>query len=167
MHGVPPRDFPRQALTEFFELHARLGHSAQGQSQGRALYAELHRQVRGWPRTPANDPFHAASQELARHLQSALGLPVVVAFNEFCDPDLDAGFDQAAGRGAREVVALTPMLTPGGEHAEHDIPASIERARQRHPNVTFSFAWPFPPGITARFLADHVRRFREGGGALA
>lgn len=48
--------------------------------------------------------------------------------------------------------------TPGGEHAEHDIPAAIEGSRAVHPAIRFVDAWPMPLPATARFLADHVRR---------
>jgi sirohydrochlorin cobaltochelatase len=61
-------------------------------------------------------------------------------------------------RSPKEVVVVTPMLTPGGEHAAVDIPAAIERTRQAYPDVRFVYAWPIPLESTASFLADHVRR---------
>src|SRR4051812_30373449 len=48
--------------------------------------AEIGAKMRAWPRTAANDPFFAGSQELADHLSQASGCQVVVGFNEFCDP---------------------------------------------------------------------------------
>jgi len=50
------------------------------------------------------------------------------------------------------------MLTPGGEHAEDDIPAVVERARRSHPELTFVYPWPIPQDATAAFLADHIQR---------
>src|SRR3972149_6805072 len=118
MHGVPPADSPRADLADFFRLHSQLGHD-EGSSQAEGdRYAELEQRLRAWPRTPANDPFHAASVALGEALQGETGMPVVVAFNEFCAPDLDEGLMQAAALGVRQVVVVTPMLTPGGEHAQ-------------------------------------------------
>ena len=158
MHGVPPRDFPPAEMAEFFRLHAKIGHRGLGDEASRARHAELEQRLRAWPRTPANDPFHAASLALGAALERGTAMKVVVAFNEFCDPDVDEGLRQAARLGAQQVIVVTPMLTPGGEHAEVDIPAAIERARQAHPGVSFLYAWPIPLEATAGFLADHIQR---------
>jgi sirohydrochlorin cobaltochelatase len=163
MHGVPPRDFPPAERAEFFRLHGQIGHRHQGDEASVARYAELEQRLRAWPRTPANDPFHAASLALGAALERGTAMRVVVAFNEFCSPDVDEGLGQAVGLGADEIVVVTPMLTPGGEHAEVDIPAAIERARRAHPGVSFSYAWPIPLDATANFLADHIQRaLRQG-----
>jgi sirohydrochlorin cobaltochelatase len=50
------------------------------------------------------------------------------------------------------------MMTPGGEHAEIDIPAAISRAQQRYPNVDFRYAWPFESDEVALFLSTQVAR---------
>lgn len=157
MHGSPPKDFPSAELAEFFRLHAALEHAASPPPETPRRYTELETRLRAWPRSPQNDPFHAASLALAGVLEKRLGAPVVVAFNEFCDPDLETGLLRAAGLAA-EVVVVTPMLTPGGEHAEVDIPRAIDRARQAHPMVRFHYAWPIPLEATAALLAEQVDR---------
>jgi sirohydrochlorin cobaltochelatase len=160
MHGVPPRDFPPAELSEFFGLHARIeagGHGIQPAQMQR--YRDLEVRLRGWSRTPANDPFHAASMDLAHRLGRQTGLEVIVGFNEFCGPSLDEAFTAAAARGAGNVIVLTPMLTQGGEHAERDIPAAIDRARTAYPGVKFVYAWPFEGDAVIRLLAEQARRF--------
>jgi sirohydrochlorin cobaltochelatase len=157
MHGTPPRDFPPAEMAEFMRLHAQAEHAPLNpRDADRSV--ELERRLRAWPRTPDNDPFHAASHELGKALGDAAGAPVIVAFNEFCDPTVEAALAQAVERSPKEVVVVTPMLTPGGEHAAVDIPAAIERTRQAYPDVRFVYAWPIPLESTASFLADHVRR---------
>ena len=141
MHGVPPRDFPAAELSEFFGLHARIeagGHGVPPAQRDR--YRALEQRLRAWPRTPANDPFHAASMGLAANLARETGLEVIVGFNEFCGPSLDEALAAAAARRAGRVVAVTPMLTQGGEHAERDIPEAIDRARAAHPGAEFLYA---------------------------
>jgi len=159
MHGVPPSDFPRQELGEFFALHARFDHAAMTEDPGCTRYGELERKIRGWPRTPDNDRYHAASLELARELSRASGCDVVVGFNEFCAPGLDEALDRAAASGAKSVLVVTPMMTGGGEHSERDIPAAVGRARERHPGRRIIYAWPFPVDDVAAFLAAQVARF--------
>jgi sirohydrochlorin cobaltochelatase len=117
--------------------------------------------MRRWPRTANNDPYHAGSHAMADELRRATGLEVVVAFNEFCAPSVDEALDQAAGGGAEGVIVVTPMMTSGGEHSELDIPRAIERARGRHRDVRFTYAWPFASRDVAGFLAAHIARFAD------
>ncbi len=160
MHGAPPSDFPEGDLGEFLGLHMQLRHSpVDGQVAGRLRerYALLEKAALGWPRTADNDPFYAASNRLAHALKRITGYDVIVGFNEFCAPDLSEALDLAVSRGARTIVVVTPTMTPGGEHAEVDIPAAVEAARRRHEHVDFRYAWPFETDDVAKFLTDHAR----------
>jgi sirohydrochlorin cobaltochelatase len=165
MHGVPPRDFPRDELVEFFGLEARLGAEGAGHGAGpgsdtaRRRHADLDGRIRSWPRTAGNDPFFDASTALAAELERATGHEVILGFNEFCAPDLDEALDRAAAARPDKVVVVTAMMTPGGEHAEADIPRAIARARERHPGLPMVYAWPFEVGATAGFLAQQMKRF--------
>ena len=60
MHGAIPRDFPREELREYFQLHEQVEHG-RGSDELRARYEALERRLRGWPRTAENDPFDAGS----------------------------------------------------------------------------------------------------------
>ena len=71
VHGAPPNDFPREELREFFSLHSRLEASAVSHSPAlESRYEELENKLKTWPRTPQNDPYHAASYELAGSSQT-------------------------------------------------------------------------------------------------
>lgn len=157
MHGSPPNDFPRQELGEFFALHSRVEAGSPIGHEPWARYRELEGRVRAWPRTAENDPFHAGSMRLAEEIGRALGMTVIVGFNEFCAPNLEAALAQAVGERAERVVVLTPMLTRGGGHSEDEIPRAVEAARRRHPGVVFDYVWPIGESEVARFLADQVR----------
>lgn len=115
--------------------------------------------MRAWARTPRNDPFAAASQELAGALHQETSYEVIVGYNEFCGPSVDEALDAAVARGAERVLVTTPMLTRGGEHAERDIPESIGAAQKRHPAAMFQYAWPFDSGAIAQFLSSQLHRF--------
>jgi len=158
MHGAPPNDFPRQETAEFFGLHGRMAHAADAQRQALGQrYDELHTKMRAWPRTAENDPFYAASMEMAEYLTQEAGREVIVGFGEFCGPTLDEALDQAVAKEAESIMVSTPLMTRGGEHAELDIPAAIERAKRRQPGIPMAYAWPFSMAVVARFLAAQIK----------
>ena len=160
MHGSPPSDFPPHETAVLFGLHARL-HQARGPERDALAHRhdELETRMRAWPRTSDNDPFWAASHELAQHLEERAEMPVLVGFNEFCAPTIEEAVDKLIDDGADRVVVMTPMMTPGGEHSEVDIPAAIDRAREAHPGAEIIYAWPFEPAEVAAFLDAHMRTF--------
>jgi sirohydrochlorin cobaltochelatase len=158
MHGEPPNDFPKDEFGRFFALHARL-HYAEGADEDLHLrYAALDAKIRGWPRTAENDPFHAASQRMAEQLRETTGLEVEVGFNEFCGPTIEEAIEKAVARKAETIIVVTPMMTPGGIHAEIQIPATVKQARERHPGISIRYAWPFDPSEVAQFLAKRIHQ---------
>jgi sirohydrochlorin cobaltochelatase len=162
MHGSPPRDFPKAQVTLVVGLHMWLERaSGLVRAMIERYYTRLDARICTWPRTVENDPFHAASQELAAQLSQETGCEVIVGYNEFCAPGLDEALDQAVAQGAEKVVVVTPMMTPGGEHAEEDIPAAIRRAKKRHPALEFIYAWPFKVEDVAQFLAIQVEQLSK------
>jgi len=160
MHGAPPNDFPPQEVVELLNLHKRIEHSSGSERAAmEERHTKLDAKIRAWPRTPANDPFHVGSLALAEQLQSASGLPVILGFNEFCTPSLDQALDQAVASGVTQVLVITPMMTRGGEHSEHDIPDAIRRAQERHTSISICYIWPFKIEVVARFLAEQIQPF--------
>ena len=160
MHGTPPRDFPGQELAEFFRLHslANAGKSS-NQELPQDRYAFLDNKMRNWPRSKQNDPFHAASQELAAHIREVSGCEVMVGYNEFCAPSLDEALQSAIDKGATKVIVATTMMTRGSGHTEKDIPVKIEEFRKHCPKIEVVYAWPFDIVQVARFLSEHISHF--------
>jgi len=158
MHGEPPNDFPKDEFARFFALHARLHYADAVDEDLHHRYAELDAKIRGWPRTPENDPFYAASQQMAEQLRETTGLEVVVGFNEFCGPTVAQAIEEAVARKAENIIVITPMMTPGGIHAEIQIPATVRQAQERHPGVSIRYAWPFDLSEVAQFLAKRIHQ---------
>ena len=157
MHGAPPQDYPRSDLIDFFKLH--MMHDLGPDSFPPAMHEKhevLHKKMREWPRTAENDPFWDASHKLAEELSRVTGNDVLVGFNEFCGPSIDEILEIAAQSGTNDVIVITPMMTPGGEHSSVDIPESISRAQEQHPRVSFRYAWPFDRTAVATFLAEQI-----------
>jgi len=162
MHGMPPKDFPKDEMAEFFSMYARLDHAApEEQAELKRRYAELDAKMRSWPRTPENDPFYAGAQEISQHLSQEFGYEVIVGFNEFCAPDLDDALEQAIEQGAEKIIVITPMMTRGGEHSELDIPATIRRVQGQHPEIPIIYVWPFEASEVGKFLSSQIKRFME------
>jgi sirohydrochlorin cobaltochelatase len=117
----------------------------------------LDERMRRWPRTAANDPYGAGVYALAEALRPLLGdARLEVAFNEFCAPSLGEAVEQCAAAGAREIVVVPTMLTPGGVHSEVEIPEELEQLATQFPSVSLRYAWPFDLLLVARLLADRV-----------
>ena len=156
MHGAPPNEVSPREVIELVGLREGLEHAP---AFVRKLLEPRHRKLdarmRARPRTAQNDRFWAGSQELAEHMQIASGLEVIIGFNEFCAPTLDVALDQAAAQ-AERVIIVTPMMTRGGEHSEVEIPTAIQRTQERHPTVSFKYAWPLDVSVVARFLAAQI-----------
>ncbi len=166
MHGSPPRDFPQHKMGELMALHGRLAQLS-GPEKAPVLqrYHALDAEIRNWPRSPENDPFHVFSTALAQELAATTGNEVIVGYNEFCAPELRLALGEAARRGAGRIIVVTPMMTRGGEHAEMEIPAIIQEFRHTHPQIETIYAWPFEKMEIALFLQQHIARFLPGADA--
>jgi sirohydrochlorin cobaltochelatase len=160
MHGAPPSDFPPNETIELFNLHARLEHANEGESEAlQERYQRLDAKIRAWPRTPENDPFYVGSVEIADRLRETTRLEVILGFNEFCAPSLDEAFELAMSHSPQKIIVITPMMTRGGEHSELDIPKAVEGFSTRYPQVAIEYIWPFDPADVAQFLAAQINHF--------
>ena len=63
---------------------------------------------------------------------------IETCFIEFADVLLDDGLDTAA-RGASRVI-IVPLILNAAGHVKMEIPHHLAKARQRHPNVAFTYA---------------------------
>lgn len=158
MHGIPPRDFPKNELKELFEIRAALKHAKNTEKTLLDRHDFLDNKMRLWPRTEGNDPFHFGSTELGRELAIQSGFRVIVGFNEFCDPDLDKAIRQAVRLANEKVLVTTPMMTRGGSHSKGDIPAAILGVQKDFPKTQIIYAWPFPVSEIAGFLCAQIQK---------
>jgi sirohydrochlorin cobaltochelatase len=158
-HGGVPRNYPRERLTRLRGLETRRrGTGAPPSAEEVALETEL----RQWPRTPANDPYQAGLESLAVHLRPRLEpVRLVLAYNEFCAPTVAEAVRELAEEGVADIVVVPSMLTPGGVHAERDIPEIINALREEFPHLSLRYAWPVAGERLASFFVDHLRQFES------
>ena len=173
-HGAPATDCPPQLVGELMSLEWRQvsappnGGAVPHHLEGRA--AELDAAIRDWPRHAGNDPYRTGLERLAEALRPLLPAgQLAVGYNEFCRPSIAEAVEAVIRGGARRVLVIPSMLTPGGVHAERDIPCALEELRRAHPGVAIEYVWPFDLRQVAALLAAHVARAarlgRESAGA--
>lgn len=156
-HGGIPRDCPQELVTRLKRLEAQRRAAGTPTSQEEI---DLDTKIRRWPRTPATDPYQSGLDALAARLRPRLGdVLFAVAFNEFCAPSLEESAEELLAKGATEITVTTTMFTPGGSHAEVEIPETLGRLRVRHPGVTLRYAWPFDLDRVAELMEDQLKRF--------
>lgn len=165
-HGGSPADIPRGIVAELKRL--------EGERQARRIpdmsprEAELDKQVRDWPRTPATDPYKYGVEEIAAALAPKLGgRRLVTAYNEFCAPSVEAAIESLVKEGFGRILLISTMFTRGGIHAEYEIPGIVLETRKKHPGVTVEYAWPFDAGCIADFLANQLARTTAAGAPKA
>ena len=123
---------------------------------------ELDQKIRQWPRTPDTDPYQAGLELLATRLNPLLhGARFSTAYNEFCTPTLSEAIEQQIADGANDVTVISTMFTPGGSHSEYEIPEEMAELRQKYPEVTLTYAWPFDLDKVAEMLCEHLNRFQK------
>lgn len=171
-HGAPATDCPPQLVGELMSLEWRQapappnGGAAPHHLEGRA--AELDAAIRDWPRHAGNDPYRTGLERLAEALRPLLPAgQLAVGYNEFCRPSIADAVEAVIRGGARRVLVIPSMLTPGGVHAERDIPRALEELRRAHPGVAIEYVWPFDLRQVAALLAAHVARAALPGRASA
>ncbi|MEM3031836.1 MAG: CbiX/SirB N-terminal domain-containing protein [Nitrososphaerota archaeon] len=157
-HGQPPRDMPRDILSEYLSLLHRHGRTKLEDER----LAELTRVVMDWPRNSENDPYWSSLQTLASMLRQALGCEVVAAFNEFCPPAFDEVLEDACKSGREKIMVLTTMLIPGGIHSEVEIPEMIREMSSKY-RKEIVYIWPIDlKNLLDFFVKNIYEHLRHG-----
>lgn len=161
-HGAPATDCPPHLVGELMSLTWQ----SEGALHGAPLTgqaAALDATIRNWPRHAGNDPYKVGLERLADALRALLPSTLIaVGYNEFCRPSIADAIDEVIRAGASHVFVIPSMLTPGGVHAECDIPYALEAVRRTYPTVAITYLWPFDVQEVAALLAAQVARAMRG-----
>ncbi|MGW5367742.1 sirohydrochlorin chelatase [Streptomyces sp. NPDC004009] len=71
-------------------------------------------------------------------------LPVAGGFIELSPPPLGEAVTELVERGVRRFAAVPLMLVSAG-HAKGDIPAALNREKERHPGISYTYGRPLGP----------------------
>ncbi len=155
-HGVPATDAPRELVTRFKALEGRRRATGAPPTDEER---DVDRQLREWPRTDANDPYRAGMEKMAAALARRLGVDrVATAYNEFCAPSVEDAVRELARAGATDIRVVPTMITPGGVHADVEIPETLEALSAELPHVRLRYAWPFDLDDVAELFARGLDR---------
>jgi len=78
-------------------------------------------------------------ERLVERLAESLGDAVAIAYLAH-PPSLDDAITTLEQAGHRRALVVAALLSPGGRHVKHDIPAAVEAARARYPGVEIELA---------------------------
>ncbi len=159
-HGGIPMDCPRELVMRPKRLE---GQRREAGGPVSSEERELDHRIRHWRRTPQTDPYQPGLEGLAAALKPLLnGALFAIAYNEYCAPTLPEAVQDLIQQGASDITVITTMVTPGGAHAEIEIPELLAQLRRLHAGVTLHYAWPFDLDSVARMLANQIdiNRFR-------
>lgn len=157
-HGGLPSDCPQEMVARF--MHLEKTRQRTGANPTREEL-EIDRQIRLWPRTEETDPYQAGLKQVQERLAPRLGgMPLKLAYNEFCAPSVQEAAEQMVADGVEHITVLSTMFTPGGSHSEREIPEIVETLRGRHPKIRFTYAWPYNLDQGADLLARQVENAR-------
>ncbi len=120
--------------------------AAHGSDEAIVLMAHGSRDVEG-----ANEFLTFVSR-----LASRIARPIYPGFLELSDPPIVSAIDEAIQAGARTIIAI-PWLLLGAGHVKNDLPAAIQWARRRYPQVVIRYGTPInvQPELLA-VLADRL-----------
>lgn len=76
-------------------------------------------------------PFGIIQKQLQQERPEA---QVVLAFQDFMTPTLEAAAAQCAARGAQRIV-LVPLFLAQGGHLKQDLPLLVGKIRAQHPQI--------------------------------
>ena len=159
-HGGVASDSPPGLAGELMRLESARVREGKGAPPSERE-EELDAKLRSWPRTEQTDPYYYGLERIRDSLAKLRpDEQVVMAFNEFCAPSVDESIEVLIEGGAEEIQVLTTMLTPGGYHSETEIPDDLAAAKERYPEVDFSYVWPVQTDDFAGFLSQLL----EAGG---
>jgi sirohydrochlorin cobaltochelatase len=100
----------------------------------------------------------------AKRLAARLARPIYPGFLELADPPIVVAIDEAIQAGAKRILAV-PWLLLGAGHVKNDLPAAIQVARQRYPQITIDYGTPIAvqPEILS-ILGDRLAAIDLNGG---
>lgn len=84
--------------------------------------------------------------------------PIVPCFLELTEPLLQSGIDRCVDLGYHEMTVL-PVLLFAARHSKFDITTALDRARQRHPQITLHYGRHF--GVSLQWLTLWQQRLKQ------
>ncbi len=96
-----------------------------------------------------------------KSVQQEIDIPIQeISFLELATPTIAKGIASCINRGAT-AIAIVPILLLAAQHAKHDIPREINKAKKQHPQVRFTYGEPL--GVHELLIDTIQTRILEAG----
>ncbi|MGE7910933.1 sirohydrochlorin chelatase [Lysinibacillus xylanilyticus] len=96
-----------------------------------------------------------------KSVQQEIEIPIQeISFLELATPTIAEGIASCINQGAT-AIAIVPILLLAAQHAKHDIPSEIDKAKKQHPQVRFTYGEPL--GVHELLIDTLQNRILEAG----
>jgi sirohydrochlorin ferrochelatase len=96
-----------------------------------------------------------------KSVQQEIEIPIQeISFLELATPTIAEGIASCIIQGAT-TIAIVPILLLAAQHAKHDIPSEIDKAKKQHPQVRFTYGEPL--GVHELLIDTLQNRILEAG----
>ncbi|MED3801798.1 sirohydrochlorin chelatase [Lysinibacillus xylanilyticus] len=96
-----------------------------------------------------------------KSVQQEIGIPIQeISFLELATPTIAEGIASCINQGAT-AIAIVPILLLAAQHAKHDIPSEIDKAKKQYPQVRFTYGEPL--GVHELLIDTLQTRILEAG----
>ncbi|QPQ29507.1 sirohydrochlorin chelatase [Lysinibacillus sp. JNUCC 51] len=96
-----------------------------------------------------------------KSVQQEIEIPIQeISFLELATPTIAEGIASCINQGAT-AIAIVPILLLAAQHAKHDIPSEIDKAKKQHPQVRFTYGEPL--GVHELLIDTLQTRILEAG----
>jgi sirohydrochlorin ferrochelatase len=96
----------------------------------------------GSRREASNDEVRDLTNQLQSHIDSYERPPfekIGCAFLELASPSIPEGLEDYVSEGAKDITVL-PYFLSAGRHVSEDIPAEVEKVRDKYPEINIKIA---------------------------
>ncbi|MDQ0214030.1 sirohydrochlorin ferrochelatase [Oikeobacillus pervagus] len=102
--------------------------------------------------------------EFVRQTKTNVNIPIQeVCFLELAKPTIEEGVTRCVRQGATDMIAIPVFLLAAG-HVKHDIPAELNRLRNKFPFVRIHYGQPF--GVHEKIIDILLERMEEQLGEI-
>ena len=96
-----------------------------------------------------------------KSVQQEIEIPIQeISFLELATPTIAEGIASCINQGAT-AIAIVPILLLAAQHAKHDIPSEIDKAKKQYPQVRFTYGEPL--GVHELLIDTLQTRILEAG----
>lgn len=160
--GGIPSDFPKNELSEFLILKAKIESFLDLNEEERKRFEYLKNKLKGWRRNFRNDEYFHSLFDLSNFIQLKYRIKTFFAFLDFSEPDLMKSIEDAIKNNFKRIFVVSTKLINKKEE-ELKISDEIELMRKKYKGIEIVKLTIFDFDKISSFLMNIVKKM---GGSL-